>query len=42
MAIGLRAKFEGGAQEQYDALHRHMGVDEKPAERHDLSHGWSS
>jgi hypothetical protein len=30
MAIGLRAKFDGGTQEQYDAVHGHMGVDEDP------------
>jgi hypothetical protein len=30
MAIGLRGKFDGGTQEQYDAVQRHMGVDEDP------------
>jgi hypothetical protein len=30
MAIGLRAKFGGGTQEQYDAVHRNMGVHENP------------
>ena len=32
MAVGLRIKFEGGTQEQYDALHSHMGVDQNPPE----------
>jgi hypothetical protein len=30
MAIGLRLKFEGGTQEQYDAVHSQMNVDEDP------------
>jgi hypothetical protein len=30
MAIGLRIKFDGGTQEQYDALHRQMDVDGNP------------
>ena len=30
MAIGLRLKFNGGTQEQYEAVHSHMGVDENP------------
>ena len=30
MAIGLRIKFDGGTQEQYDAVHSQMGVDENP------------
>ena len=30
MAIGLRAKFQGGTQEQYDAVHGQMGVDADP------------
>jgi hypothetical protein len=30
MAIGLRAKFEGGTQEQYEAVHGHMDVDANP------------
>jgi len=30
MAVGIRAKFDGGTQEQYDAIHRHMGVDANP------------
>jgi hypothetical protein len=32
MAIGLRLKIAGGTQEQYDALHSHMGVDADPPE----------
>jgi quinol monooxygenase YgiN len=32
MAVGLRIKFDGGTQEQYDALHSHMRVDENPPE----------
>jgi hypothetical protein len=32
MAIGLRLKFEGGTQEQYDAVHRQIGVDDNPPE----------
>jgi hypothetical protein len=30
--IGLRAKFENGTQEQYDAIHRRMQVDSNPPE----------
>jgi len=30
MAIGLRLKFAGGTQAQYDAVHSHMGIDENP------------
>jgi len=30
MAIGLRLKFAGGTQEQYDAVHQSMGIDENP------------
>ena len=30
MAVGLRLKFEGGTQEQYDAVHSHMKVDQNP------------
>ena len=30
MAVGLRLKFAGGTQEQYDAVHGHMGIDENP------------
>jgi hypothetical protein len=32
MAIGLRLKFEGGTQDQYDTLHGHMGIDDDPPE----------
>jgi hypothetical protein len=32
MAIGLRIKFNGGTQEQYDAIHGHMDVDGNPPE----------
>lgn len=32
MAIGLRLKIVGGTQEQYDALHAHMGIDNDPPE----------
>jgi hypothetical protein len=32
MAIGLRLKFTGGTQEQYDAAHQHMGIDADPPE----------
>jgi hypothetical protein len=32
MAIGLRLKITGGTQEQYDALHAHMGIDGDPPE----------
>lgn len=30
MAVGLRLKFDGGTQEQYDAAHSHMDVDQNP------------
>jgi hypothetical protein len=30
MAVGIRLKFSGGTQEQYDALHQHMDVDNNP------------
>jgi hypothetical protein len=30
MAVGLRLKFAGGTQEQYDAIHGHMNVDSDP------------
>jgi hypothetical protein len=30
MPVGIRAKFQGGTQEQYDAIHSHMGVDDDP------------
>jgi hypothetical protein len=32
MAIGLRLKFEGATQEQYDAMHSHMDIDANPPE----------
>jgi hypothetical protein len=30
MAIGLRIKFEGGTQEQYDAVNAQMNVEQDP------------
>lgn len=30
MAVGLRLKFAGGKQEQYDAIHQHMNIDANP------------
>jgi hypothetical protein len=30
MPVGLRLKFEGGTQEQYDAIHSHMDIDGNP------------
>lgn len=30
MAVGLRLKFAGGTQEQYDAVHTGMGIDADP------------
>lgn len=30
MAVGLRIKFTGGTQEQYEALHTEMDVDANP------------
>ena len=30
MAVGLRIKFDGGTQDQYDAIHSHMKIDENP------------
>ncbi len=30
MAVGLRIKFDGGTQEQYDAIHSHTRFDENP------------
>lgn len=30
MAVGLRLKFEGGNQEQYEAVHKKVNVDEDP------------
>jgi hypothetical protein len=32
MAIGMRIKFPGGTQEQYEAIHGAMGVDSNPPE----------
>lgn len=32
MAVGLRLKFDGGTQEQYDAIHSHMDIDHNPPE----------
>jgi hypothetical protein len=32
MAVGLRLKFPGGTQEQYDAAHSQMDFDRNPAE----------
>jgi len=32
MAIGLRLRFEGGTQEQYDAVHGQVDVDNNPPE----------
>lgn len=32
MAVGLRLKFSGGTQEQYDAMHTHIGIDDDPPE----------
>ncbi len=32
MAIGLRLKFSGGTQEQYDAVHEQIQVDTDPPE----------
>jgi hypothetical protein len=30
MAVGLRLKFDGGTQEQYETVHGHMGIDDDP------------
>jgi hypothetical protein len=30
MAVGLRLKFDGGTQEQYDMLHSQLNVDQDP------------
>lgn len=30
MAVGLRLKFDGGTQEQYEAIHRRVDVDNDP------------
>jgi hypothetical protein len=32
MAVGLRVKFDGGTQEQYEAINAQMGADENPPE----------
>jgi hypothetical protein len=32
MAVGIRLKFSGGTQEQYDTVHNHMGIDANPPE----------
>jgi hypothetical protein len=32
MAIGLRLKFSGGSQEQYEAVHGQMEIDANPPE----------
>ena len=32
MAVGIRLKFAGGTQEQYEAVHEHMGIDANPPE----------
>lgn len=32
MAVGLRLKFNGGTQAQYDAMHGYMNVDNDPPE----------
>lgn len=32
MAIGLWIRFEGGTQEQYDAVNAQMGVEQDPPE----------
>jgi hypothetical protein len=32
MAVGLRLKFSGGTQEQYDTAHGRMGIDSNPPE----------
>ena len=30
MAVGIRLKFSGGTQEQYDAVHGHLGIEANP------------
>ena len=30
MAVGIRLKFDGGTQEQYDAIHSEMHIDADP------------
>jgi hypothetical protein len=32
MAVGLRLKFLGGTEQQYDAVHGHMDIDGDPPE----------
>jgi hypothetical protein len=32
MAVGIRLKFDGGTQQQYEAVHQHMDVDNNPPE----------
>jgi hypothetical protein len=32
MATGLRLKFAGGTQDQYDAVHEHLNIDADPPE----------
>lgn len=32
MPVGIRMKFEGGTQEQYDTVHSHLDVDANPPE----------
>jgi len=32
MAVGLRLKFSGGTQQQYDAIHGRMNVEAEPPE----------
>ncbi len=32
MTVGLRIKFAGGTQQQYDATHGHMGIEDDPPE----------
>ena len=30
MAVGIRLKFDGGTQENYDAVHSAIGIDDNP------------
>jgi hypothetical protein len=32
MAVGVRLKFPGGTQQQYEAVHGHMNIDTDPPE----------
>jgi hypothetical protein len=32
MAVGIRLKFDGGTQQQYEAVHQHMDIDNDPPE----------